>query len=167
LELNMRVADLRVPDVADAEPFVSIDRDGYHVRGRLPDSRDLAAAGRAIDVQEACDTLIRRCLLDATHEGQPIASHGLPDTLLKQLGDALRAADPQADTELALECPACSHRWNEPFDVGSYLLESLEHWAERCLDEVHTLAQAYGWTEAQILALSPSRRARYIERVLS
>ena len=100
-------------------------------------------------------------------EGQQLAPHELPESLLKQLGDAMSAADPQADTELALECPACAHCWNEPFDVGSYLLDSLEHWAERCLDQVHTLAQAYGWTEAQILALSPSRRARYIARVLS
>lgn len=167
LEFNLRVADLRVPDVADVEPFVCLDHNGYHVRSRLPDSRDLAAAALAADVHEARDTLMHRCLLEATHDGRQLAPHELPESLLKQLGDAMSAADPQADTELALECPACAHCWNEPFDVGSYLLDSLEHWAERCFDQVHTLAQAYGWTEAQILALSPSRRARYIERVLS
>lgn len=170
LELNLRVSDLRVPDatdMAEAEPVVCLEHDGYHLRGRLPDSRDLAAAAQAADVHEARDMLMQRCLLEATHDGQPLAPHELPDTLLRQLGDAMSAADPQADTELALECPACAHCWNEPFDVGSYLLCSLEQWAERCLDQVHTLAQAYGWTEAHILALSPSRRARYIERVLS
>jgi hypothetical protein len=46
------------------------------------------------------------------------------------------------------------------------LLDSLSHWAERCLDQVHTLARAYGWSEAQILALSPVRRACYLGRVL-
>lgn len=167
LELNLRVADLRVPDVAGAAPVVCLEHHGYHLRGRLPDSRDLAAAAQAADVTEARDTLMQRCLLEATHEGLPLAPLDLPDALLKQLGEAMSAADPQADTELALECPACAHFWNEPFDVGSYLLDSLEHWAERSLDQVHTLAQAYGWSEAQILALSPSRRARYIERVLS
>lgn len=170
LELNLRVSDLLVPDMPDmaqAETVVYIDHDGYRLRSRLPDSRDLAAAAQAADEHEARDALVQRCLIEATYEGQPVAPHELPDTLLRQLSDAMSAADPQANTELVLECPACAHRWNEPFDVGSYLLDALEQWAERCLDQVHTLAQAYGWTEAQILALSPSRRARYIERVLS
>jgi hypothetical protein len=170
LELNLRVSELRLPDVTDmaaAQAVVRLEHDGYRLCSRLPDSRDLAAAAQADDVHGARDTLMQRCLLEATHEGQPMAPHELPDTLLRQLSEAMRAADPQADTELALECPACAHCWNAPFDVGSYLLDALEQWAERCLDQVHTLAQAYGWTEAQILALSPSRRARYIERVLS
>ena len=33
------------------------------------------------------------------------------------------------------------------------------------LHEVHRLASAYGWSEAQILALSPARRAQYLALV--
>ena len=33
----------------------------------------------------------------------------------------------------------------------------------RILREVHTLAAAYGWSEAEILALSPARRRVYLE----
>jgi hypothetical protein len=33
------------------------------------------------------------------------------------------------------------------------------------LREVHTLAWAYGWREADILAMSPARRQFYIELV--
>jgi hypothetical protein len=170
LELSLHVADLRLPDVpglAVTEPVVCVAQDGYHLRSRLPNSQDLAAVAEVKEMHTARATLLQRCLIDATHAGQPLAAHMLPDALMQQLDAAMRAADPQADTELALQCPACTHGWTEPFDIGSYLLSSLEQWSERCLDQVHTLARAYGWTEAQILALSPARRARYIERVLA
>jgi hypothetical protein len=35
--------------------------------------------------------------------------------------------------------------------------------ARALLAEVHSLARAYGWTEPEILALSPQRRAAYLE----
>ena len=76
-------------------------------------------------------------------------------------------ADPQAATELALDCAACGHQWNEVFDAGHFLLHALDDWAQRLLDQVHVLAKAYGWTEQTVLALPPMRRARYLERVLA
>jgi hypothetical protein len=106
-------------------------------------------------------------VLEAQRGGDGLAPQALPAALLDDIGRAMSIADPQADTELALTCPACAHAWSEPFDIARYLMDSLEHWAETCLDQVHILARAYGWSEAQILALSPTRRARYIERVLA
>jgi hypothetical protein len=41
----------------------------------------------------------------------------------------------------------------------------VEALARRVLWEVHTLACAYGWTESETLALSPARRARYLQMV--
>jgi hypothetical protein len=173
LELNLRVDDLRVDDpetsadAAGLDPAVALDFQGYHLRCRLPDSRDLAEAAQVSDVERARETLMQRCLLEARFGDTAVDPHELPNAVIDQLGQALSDADPQANTELTMQCPACEHAWSEPFDIASYLLDSLAHWAERCLDQVHTLAQAYGWSEAQILALSPARRARYIERVLS
>ncbi|MBC7992234.1 MAG: phage baseplate protein, partial [Rhizobacter sp.] len=37
--------------------------------------------------------------------------------------------------------------------------------AERVVDDVHTLAGAYGWNETEILAMSAARRALYKQRV--
>ena len=42
LQLSLHVADLHVPDVADAAPIVCLDHNGYHVRSRLPDIAALA-----------------------------------------------------------------------------------------------------------------------------
>ena len=37
--------------------------------------------------------------------------------------------------------------------------------AQRLLMEVHLLARAYGWREADILGMSPARRNAYLQRV--
>jgi len=34
------------------------------------------------------------------------------------------------------------------------------------LDDIHLLASAYGWTEDEVLRLSPMRREAYVRRVL-
>ena len=74
-------------------------------------------------------------------------------------------ADPQADVRLALDCPACGHKFLAAFDVVAYFWSEINAWAYRLLGEVHTLASAYGWREDDILALSPWRRHVYLEMV--
>ena len=39
----------------------------------------------------------------------------------------------------------------------------LTDWVGRTLTEVHQLARAYGWSEAEILAMSGWRRRWYLE----
>jgi len=71
--------------------------------------------------------------------------------------------DPQADLQLAMVCPQCAHRWTTTFDIASFFWTELNAWALRLLREVHTLASVYGWSEAEILDLSPTRRKAYLE----
>ena len=66
---------------------------------------------------------------------------------------------------LSLSCPDCGHCWDVPFDIVSYFWGELHVWAQRVLREVHTLASAYGWREADILGLSPLRRELYLQMV--
>ena len=77
----------------------------------------------------------------------------------------MAAADPQADVELALSCPACGHAWPAAFDIASFLWTEVDAWARVLLHEIHALASAYGWREADILALSPRRRRAYLELI--
>jgi hypothetical protein len=76
----------------------------------------------------------------------------------------MAAADPRADVELALACPACAHEWTAAFDAAAFLWSELDAWTRRTLHDVHTLATAYGWTEAEVLALG-RRRHVYLELV--
>ncbi len=78
----------------------------------------------------------------------------------------MEEADPQGNVQLALDCPACGHRWLQAFDILTYLWREIDDWAQRTLREVHLLASAYGWSEQAILALSARRRHMYLEMVL-
>ncbi|MCV2420219.1 hypothetical protein [Paucibacter sp. DJ2R-2] len=172
LELALQVPDLMMPiQPQTSAEELTLELDGRTLRCRLPDSRDLWAAAQLAEEGQARALLMSRCLQAVDSRAEARAGDdalvALSDSALQTLSAALSAADPQAHTELALQCPACQHDWSEGFDIASYLLGALASWSERCLDQVHLLARAYGWSEAQVLALSPSRRARYLERVLA
>ncbi len=81
------------------------------------------------------------------------------------LAAGLAEADPGAELLLELLCPACGHAWDEALDVASFFWAELDVQARRLLREVHVLARAYAWREADILALSPRRRRLYLEMV--
>jgi hypothetical protein len=83
--------------------------------------------------------------------------------LVEALDARLSLADAHADIRLNLNCTACAACWRAPFDIASYLWSEVDAWALRLLRDVHRLARAYGWREADILALSSSRRQCYLD----
>jgi hypothetical protein len=76
-------------------------------------------------------------------------------------GDALF----EANLELRVNCADCGAVWDAPFDPVPFLWERVEASARRLLGEIHALARAYGWREADVLALSSARRRAYLELV--
>jgi hypothetical protein len=125
---------------------------------RLPTSRDLAEM-LADDPDAAARSLLERCRVgDAGPEEWSNAA-------LSEAGDALAAADPLAEVQLALDCPACGDQWNDVLDIGCFVWAEVESRARRLLWEVHTLASAYGWSEAESLGLSALRRGAYLAMV--
>jgi len=124
---------------------------------RLPTSRDLAQAANETDCREAAIRLIERCRIG---NGESV---GWSAEDLEEIGERMELADPLAETRLALKCPACDNEWNETLDIASFFWEEIEARAKRILWEIHAFASAYGWTEAEILSLSETRRALYLE----
>jgi len=164
LELQLRTVDL-CPEPAGAgdEAPPPLQCDGYELAYRLPCSDDLGALQRAAgDADAAVRCLVERCLLHARRAGRPVAAADLPPAVVERLQQDMAERDPGADIRIALSCPACEHAFERRFDIGDYLWQEIEDWAERTLAEVHLLASAYGWTEAQVLALGAGRRRRYI-----
>jgi hypothetical protein len=47
----------------------------------------------------------------------------------------------------------------------SFFWNEINTWAYRMLRDVHALATAYGWREADIVAMSPWRRQVYLDMV--
>ncbi|MCB9744482.1 MAG: hypothetical protein H6741_19795 [Alphaproteobacteria bacterium] len=146
LEFETDAEPLR-PD-AEAPEALEFELGGRMRRLREPSSQDLLQAGRMGSVAAARRRLTELCCLD----GGPI------DEALEQ---AFSQALPGV-TAVELACEACGHAWTQPFDVADYLRAELSRRAGRSLREVLELARALGWSESEILAMSPARRARYL-----
>lgn len=165
-EFSLDAGELEVVSVADAgDTPLTVTRDGYAVMYRLPDSFDLAAIAGLADTAEARQRLLDRCIAHASRDGDEVAPDRLPEDVVASVIEGMAAHDPLAEVELALTCPVCGQQWQLLFDIASFLWLKIESQAVRLLREVHTLARAYGWCEADILALSPGRRQAYLEMV--
>jgi hypothetical protein len=79
----------------------------------------------------------------------------------------MEAADPAAELTISMACPACEAVFGEPLDLAAFCWAEVEARAPRLLAEVDALASRYGWSEAEILALSRVRRDAYLALVLS
>lgn len=162
LEMALPIDDMcgATPEIR-AEPFTLLI-DEYALTYRLLTSADVLALS---DAEADPRALVTRCVIEARHLGAALAIELLPERIIAALGDAMAERDPQADLQLALTCPACSHAWAALFDIVAFFWREIEAWAERTLHDIHMLAVAYGWRESEILALSPQRRQRYLELV--
>jgi hypothetical protein len=139
--------------------------DGYVVHWRRVTPQDLAEAAATGSVEGA-----RRLLLDHTvtaveHDGETLSAQVLPGNVVAAVAAAAGEADPLADVELRVKCDECGTEQVAAVDIGGHVWSEIDAWARRILADVHTLAQAYGWNEDEVLSLSPQRRRRYLELV--
>jgi len=165
MEMELEVGDLLVEQHDEQPASLALRAGDYDVLFRLPDTNDLAALAPCEDAPEAARALLSRCVLSARLGDEEVDAARLPPEVLEAVGSRMGEADPQGDMRLALVCPACAHAWQESFDIGQFLWGELNAWAARTLGEVHRLAKAYGWREADILSLSPQRRRIYLDMV--
>jgi len=160
LEMELTTTELLALGSPQRTDLVALG-DDYELRLRLPDSHDLSAIA-GVPPHQAVRLLQQACVVAATVGGEKIAPHLLPPSLVAAAARRLGEADPFADLQLTFTCMGCGHRGQALFDVVPFLWLELDAWAERALREVHTLACAYGWSEREILSLSPLRRAQYL-----
>jgi len=156
---------IAVAETAPGGTDLTLDRDGYHVCFRLPTSEDLIALAGTPPATDPERFLLGRCLRWAEHEGSPVAASELPDEIIELIGSAMNDHDPLADIQLACACPDCGQAWAAPLDVPAFLWAELTDFATRLLQDIHVLASGYGWREADILALTPTRRRAYLDLV--
>lgn len=156
-------AELSLP-MASTDWPLTVPVDGFVLRIRPPNSRDLAAAAAAGELMAARRELFLRCVLSAQRGDEPLLAQELPPPLLAAVIAALVEHEPQAEVRLTLRCsaPACGNTWQALFDIATYLWAEVAVKARRLFHEVDVLAQAYGWREADILAMSAVRRQQYL-----
>jgi hypothetical protein len=155
LDVRIDIDELRV----DAEPAAAggdkadggqvIEVAGAEVRLRPLTSRDVRACGADRD------RLLARCVAGGPENPAP--------DLLAAVEASLDLLDPQAAVALTLDCPMCGTAWQAPVDVIEFVWSEVHRFAHRLLSDVHTLARAYGWSEFDVLAVSPPRRRFYLQ----
>jgi len=167
LELTFAVAEILTAGEAESAEALAVERGDYTVRFRLPNSEDLMLAAQPNHIAAAQQRLFERCVLQAQHHEATIAVSALPIEVRQEVAERMAQADPQADVQLALTCARCGQQTQVRFDVVSFLWNEINAWACRLLQQVHILASAYGWREAEILAMHPWRRQLYLEMIRS
>ncbi len=139
---------------------------GYKLMIRPLNSFDLADVAMAATESESHTVLLQRCVSEAFYQDQPVEPGALPMEIEERIAATALAADAQAETLLDVSCPDCQHRWQSVLDIAHVLWLEISARAQRLLHEVHVLAKAYGWHEAEILELSAERRAAYLQMAI-
>ncbi len=161
LEVRFAVDAVRQPASPGADALLTVRHGDAVARVRMPRGTDLLAIEALTDADAARRVLLDRCIVELDGVDRVQAD------LLDAIAAAMAAAMPQADVELAGACERCGEPWTAGLDAGLFLWSDVERRAERLAEEVHLLAVTYHWSEAEILALTPVRRRRYLDRVAS
>lgn len=167
LEFALMTHDVRVDTPAIPDEGLRFEMGGWGIAFHPPTSRDLLALTGRMSAQGETprDALLALCVIAVECDERRFGVDDLPDAVLTALIDHMGESDPQSDISLNLVCPNCGHEWSAVFDIEGYLWAEIRTRARVLLNEIHTLARAYGWREGDILSMSAARRAMYIEIV--
>jgi hypothetical protein len=165
LELHLDAQEMLSASPGNHTGEISLSVENFNVIFRLPTSLDLLDQSGQRATEDVPALLFERCVLSAQQGEDPVSSDKLPAEVVAEVIKSMAEADPLADVQLGLVCPSCDHQWHAIFDIVSFIWTEIEVWAWRILSDVHTLARAYGWSEKEILTISPTRRQFYLEMV--
>ena len=156
---QVSIDELLVEPTADPRAAYELSAKGGQLRFRLPRGGDQELVAPVVnrDLDEACELLVERCLIDA---GEDLDPRSVRETLEEKFADL----DPQAETLVQLICPSCESTTEIFLDASTLVFERIAG-AGRLLDEVDSIARSYHWSEREILALSTARRRAYLRRI--
>ncbi len=169
LEVPLEVGELTVeaPSVRSRTFFFKLQSDPeWQMEFRLPTGGDQEAILQKQDLTEEDQ---RELMLAFCFQAQHATDSAID--VVKKLSESdreqielqMKALAPQLELELEAACPECGANFTAEVDVPFLVLAEIKA-KEAVLDwEVHFLAWHYHWSEAEILALNPTRRRRYIE----
>ena len=165
LEFSLSTQEIRTETLSDSSEL-SRRIDELVFNFRLPNSLDLVTVANCDDLQKARLSLVKNCLIAAKQGEKVLSFEELSEVKIEKFATILAESDPQAEILLNFNCPNCGHEWQEILEIISFFWQEISVKVKRILQDVHTLALAYGWSESDILALSPTRRQLYLEMVM-
>lgn len=125
--------------------------------------RALSGADQELIVNEPDDEAAELILLTRCTDGHSgaIEFSAFTDDDIARLEQAIESVSPEVTTTVTARCPECGES-NEVL-VDPYLGVTLLR--TDLLEEIHTMANAYHWSEADILELPVNRRRRYLDLI--
>jgi hypothetical protein len=75
---------------------------------------------------------------------------------------AMQEGDPLVDFRMRVICPVCGEQASYTVDLIDHVIERLRGIQQNLAGVVHRLASRYHWSEAEIFAVAPWRRERYL-----
>jgi hypothetical protein len=155
LEVPVDVAAVATLPVHGPGERLSVLVDGTEVSFRLPTTADLITLG-GCPPDQARAALLAACLGTEPETTPTAATEAAVETAMEQTA-------PAGAIDLLVRCPACGLDSSLPLDMPVLLWAEIEAQASALMRDVHELATSYGWTEADVLDLSPRRRAVYLD----
>lgn len=161
LELGL---DTLLSDPGKAEAFDYAPRPGTTLTLRLPTGRD-QQAWRALALPPG-DLFLAMAgsLVEGLDGRAPESGWRLPAEWLDGVEAAFTARDPLNMLEAGAQCPSCGAGSAIQLDLEAVILDMLAREQRRVMEDVHRLARAYHWSEGEVLAIPPRRRAFYLQR---
>lgn len=121
---------------------------------RCPTTRDLVAV---VTTSDPAAALLARCVDPA------VDVTDLDPATLAQVEAAAEQVAGAAAALVTTRCPACEQEVRVDVDLAALLWQRVRGAVPALLADVADLAAAFGWGEADVLALSPLRRAAYLD----
>lgn len=157
LEVALPLARLAPATDGPVRATVAAAEGGRDLVVRCPTSGDLLAAAAAPDPTQA---LLARCVTDAG--GGPVDPAALDESQRAAVDAAAEELAGAGAALLRTSCPACGDEMSVDVDVPALLWQRIAGEVPAVLAEVAELSAAFGWAEADVLAMSEIRRAAYL-----
>jgi hypothetical protein len=161
MEVRLEVDDLLASAPEEIPASLELMVAGRRLVVRPLRPSDLAAARATGDADGAARMLLERAVVSA----EPALAGPDLEGLAGPVSEALERCDPLGLVTVDVACPACGAAATPVLDVVDWCWTVADAHVARLLEEVDALARAYGWSEREILALAPRRRAAYLELV--
>jgi hypothetical protein len=154
LDVPVDVAAVTALPVHEPGERLSVLVDGIEVPFRLPTTADLIAVD-GLPADQARAALLAACL------GAAAGTAPAPETGAA-VEAAMEQAAPAGAVDLIARCVDCGLESVLPLDLPALVWAEIEVQVSALLRDVHALATSYGWSETDVLDLSPRRRAMYL-----
>lgn len=168
LQFSLTLSQLIMADYRIAKPNQYEETfEDYTVRFRSLTSMDQLHLAQVYDVDTGADIMRQASILEARWQGQAVDPLTLPETVLEAVGERIIEVDPQVETRFSLNCAVCKCKFSAVFEAVEFVWSEIVTHAQHTLEDVVILARAFGWSEHEILEMTPRRRQRYLDMVPS